>query len=146
MLDEYRRQEMYFNTFGGNPVSCASALAVLDVLESEGLVENAATVGAYTQAGLRALKERHAHIGDVRGSGLFFGVELVSDRTAKTPDPEAARAVVNGMRARGVLMSKIGEHGNVLKLRPPLSFSKANADQMLEALDAALGDIGGNDG
>ncbi|MEM7502806.1 MAG: aminotransferase class III-fold pyridoxal phosphate-dependent enzyme [Pseudomonadota bacterium] len=146
VIDEYRRQEMYFNTFGGNPVSCASALAVLDVLESEGLVENAATVGAYTQAGLRALKERHAHIGDVRGSGLFFGVELVSDRAAKTPDPEAARAVVNGMRARGVLMSKIGEHGNVLKLRPPLSFSKANADQMLEALDAALGDVGGNDG
>lgn len=142
LLDEYRRQEMYFNTFGGNPVSCATALAVLEVLESERLVDNADTVGAYARAGLRELQGRHELIGDVRGSGLFFGVELVGDRAGKTPAPEAARAVVNGMRGRGVLMSKIGEHGNVLKLRPPLCFSKANADQMLEALDKTLAAVG----
>ncbi|MDH3439883.1 MAG: aminotransferase class III-fold pyridoxal phosphate-dependent enzyme [Gammaproteobacteria bacterium] len=138
LLDNYRRHEMYFNTFGGNPVSCAVAMAVIDVIDDEGLVENAAVVGDYVLQGFRELQSRHEMIGDVRGSGLFFGLDLVSDREAKTPAPDKARSVVNTMRQHGVLMSKIGEHDNVLKLRPPLCFSKENADQLITTLDDVL--------
>jgi len=138
LLDNYRRHEMYFNTFGGNPVSCAVAMAVIDVIDDEGLVDNAAEVGQYVLQGLTELKSRHELIGDVRGSGLFFGIDLVTDRESKAPAAAAAREVVNRMRHKGVLMSKIGEHDNVLKLRPPLCFSTANADLLLGRLDEVL--------
>lgn len=138
LLDNYRRHEMYFNTFGGNPVSCAVAMAVLDVIDDEALVGNAATVGDYVLNGFRELQSRHDMIGDVRGSGLFFGIDLVSNREAKTPAPDKARTVVNNMRHHGILMSKIGEHDNVLKVRPPLCFSKKNADQLISTLDDVL--------
>jgi 4-aminobutyrate aminotransferase-like enzyme len=138
LLDNYRRHEMYFNTFGGNPVSCAVAMAVIDVIDDERLVENAAEVGRYVLEGFTELKSRYELIGDVRGSGLFFGIDLVADRETKAPAAAMAREVVNRMRHKGVLMSKIGEHDNVLKLRPPLCFSKANADLLLERLDEVL--------
>ena len=141
LLDGYRSKEMYFNTFGGNPVSCAAALAVLDVLESEGLVENAAKTGRYVLERFEALKGRHEVIGDVRGRGLFYGIELVHDRVSKEPAADVAGRVVNQMRASGVLMSKIGEHGNVLKLRPPLCFSRDNADLLVSTLDDVLGTV-----
>ena len=141
LLDGYRRKEMYFNTFGGNPVSCAAALAVLDVLETEGLVENTAKTGDYVLDRFEALQSKHEIIGDVRGRGLFFGIELVRDRLTKEPAADVARTVVNEMRANGVLMSKIGEHDNVLKLRPPLSFSRDNADLLVTTLDDVLGAI-----
>ncbi len=139
LLDNYRRREMYFNTYGGNPVSCAVGLAVLDVIEEEGLVENAATVGQYVLQGFQELQSRHEIIGDVRGRGLFFGIDLVSDREAKKPDAAAAKRIVNDMRKHGILMSKIGEHDNVLKLRPPLCFSQENADLLISTLDDVLG-------
>ena len=138
LLDNYRAHEMYFNTFGGNPVSCAVAMAVLDVIDDEELVQNAADVGDYVLTCFNDLKSRHESIGDVRGSGLFFGIDLVEDRDTKAPAADKARAVVNDMRRNGVLMSKIGEHDNVLKLRPPLCFSKDNADQLVETLDRVL--------
>ena len=138
LLDNYRAHEMYFNTFGGNPVSCAVAMAVLDVIDDEGLVQNAASVGDYVLGCLRDLQSRHESIGDVRGSGLFFGIDLVENRETKAPAAALARTIVNRMRQRGVLMSKIGEHDNVLKLRPPLCFSKANADQLVETLDSVM--------
>jgi 4-aminobutyrate aminotransferase-like enzyme len=138
LLDNYRAHEMYFNTFGGNPVSCAVAGAVIDVIDDEGLVGNAADVGDYVLQGFRELATRHEVIGDVRGRGLFFGIDLVSDRESKTPAADTAKAVVNGMRHKGVLMSKIGEHDNVLKLRPPLCFSRANADFLVDTLDEVL--------
>jgi 4-aminobutyrate aminotransferase-like enzyme len=141
LLDNYRRHEMYFNTFGGNPVSCAVAMAVIDVIDDEGLVENAADVGRYVLQGFEDLQSRYEVIGDVRGSGLFFGIDLVSDRDSKTPAADTARAVVNSMRHKGVLMSKIGEHDNVLKLRPPLCFSKANADLLVTTLDEVLAQL-----
>jgi len=133
-----RRQEPSFTTYGGNPVSCAVGLAVLDVIEDEGLVENAATVGNYVLQGFQDLQSRHEIIGDVRGRGLFFGIDLVSDRETKTPDAGSAKRIVNELRNRGILMSKIGEYDNVLKLRPPLCFSKENADLLVSTLDEVL--------
>ncbi len=138
LLDNFRRSEMYFNTFGGNPVSCAVGISVLDIIEEERLVENAAAVGDYLLQGFKDLQDQHDIIGDVRGKGLFFGLDLVKDRTTKEPAASEARIIVNEMRDRGVLMSKIGEHDNVLKLRPPLCFSKDNADQLVSTLDDVL--------
>lgn len=138
LLDNYRRREMYFNTFGGNPVSCAVGLAVIDVIDAENLVGNAAEVGGYVLQGFKDLQAKHDIIGDVRGRGLFFGIELVTDREAKTPAAKEAKEVVNEMRRKGILMSKIGEHDNVLKLRPPLCFSNENADFLLSTLDEVL--------
>ena len=138
LLDNYRRREMYFNTYGGNPVSCAVGLAVLDVIEDEGLVENAATTGNYVLQAFQELQSKHEVIGDVRGRGLFFGIDLVSNRETKAPDAESAKRIVNELRNKGILMSKIGEHDNVLKLRPPLCFSTEHADLLVSTLDDVL--------
>jgi 4-aminobutyrate aminotransferase-like enzyme len=138
LVDEFAGRNMYFNTFGGNPVSAAVGMAVLDVIKDERLMENAATVGNYTIARLTRLADRHALIGDVRGSGLFFAVELVSDRGAKTPATAQTRRVVNLMCERGVLISRIGRHDNILKIRPPMPFSKQHADLLIDTLDAVL--------
>jgi 4-aminobutyrate aminotransferase-like enzyme len=129
----------YFNTFGGNPVSAAAALAVLDVIDEEGLLENARQVGRHLERGLAELANEHAVIGDVRGSGLFWGIDLVRDRDSRRPvDRVEAKRVVSSICEAGVLMGLMGKHGNVLKLRPPLPFSRDNADQALEAIDACL--------
>lgn len=138
LLNAFRRRFRYFNTFGGNPVSAAVAMAVLDVIRDEGLVENAARVGAHARAGVEALARRHPVIGDVRGAGLFFGCELVSDRGRKTPAPDLAARVVDGMRAEGVLIGKLGIHGNVTKMRPPMPFTLEQADLLLQTLDHVL--------
>lgn len=134
----FRAQFRYFNTFGGNPVSCAAAMATLRVVQDEGLQANAQDVGAYARAGLTQLAARHAAIGDVRGAGLFFGAEMVTDRATKAPATAFVKKLVNGMRRRGVLLNFLGVHYNVLKMRPPLPFSRANVDQMIDALDATL--------
>jgi len=128
----------FFSTTGGSPVACAVGLAVLDVLEREKLQENADRVGAYLRSGLESLAERHRLIGDVRGAGLFVGVELVRDRETLEPAKEETHAVVNAMREDGVLVGIAGVHRNILKIRPPLVFNKANADQLVAALARAL--------
>jgi 4-aminobutyrate aminotransferase-like enzyme len=138
VVDDFGRRARYFNTFGGNPVSCAAGLAVLEVIEREGLMENARTVGAYMREGLRQLATRHEAIGDVRGAGLFIGVEMVRDRSTREPDAETTANLVNGLRRKRVLISAAGPNANVLKVRPPLVFSKANADQFLGAVDEVL--------
>jgi 4-aminobutyrate aminotransferase-like enzyme len=141
LLDRFRAREMYFNTYGGNPVSCAVGLAVIEVIDNEGLVENAADVGEYILQGFNELQAKYDFIGDVRGRGLFFGIDLVSDRATKEPDAKSAKKVVNKLRNRGILMSKIGEHDNVLKLRPPLCFSRENADLLIATLDDVLSEL-----
>ncbi len=138
VLAAFGRECRYFNTFGGNPVSMAAGMAVLDVIAHEGLLANAQRVGAYLRDKLVGLATRQALIGDVRGAGLFVGVELVTDRAAKTPATAATVRVVNGLRERGVLLSSTGEHANTLKIRPPLVFSEANADLLVGALDEVL--------
>ncbi|HEV7308162.1 aspartate aminotransferase family protein [Ensifer sp.] len=137
-LNAFRKAFRYFNTFGGNPVSCAAAMAVLDVIEDENLIENAANIGAYAKAGLTRLAEKHGVIGNIRGTGLFFGAELVIDRAEKTPASTLATKVINAMRERGVLMGKLGIHQCTTKIRPPMPFTRDNADLMLSALDDVL--------
>ncbi|PWR23890.1 aspartate aminotransferase family protein [Zavarzinia compransoris] len=134
----FGRDIRYFNTFGGNPVSVAAADAVLSVIQREGLRENARTVGAYLAAGLRRLGDRHPILGDIRGAGLFIGAELVLDRASKAPATAETARIVNGLRERRVLISATGPAANILKIRPPLVFSKANADLFLATLDEVL--------
>ncbi|WP_029057251.1 aminotransferase class III-fold pyridoxal phosphate-dependent enzyme [Stappia stellulata] len=131
----------YFNTFGGNPVSSAVGLAVLDVIESENLRGNALTIGNYLMDAFRDMQTRHAVIGDVRGLGLFLGIELVTDRKSKAPATEFARAVSNGARRRGVLLGTEGPHDNVLKMRPPMIFSKRDADHLIAVLEDTFTDV-----
>ena len=128
----------YFNTFGGNPVSCAVGLAVLDVIEEESLQENALKVGAYLRAKLEALKSKHPLIGDVRGMGLFIGVELVLDRNTLAPAPKQAAHVVERTKDLGILISTDGPLHNVLKIKPPIVFSIANAAELVCKLDQIL--------
>ncbi len=138
LVEDFGDRGNYFNTFGGNPVSCAAGLAVLDVIENEGLQQNALEVGRYVVDGLWRLAEMRDCIGDVRGTGLFLALELVTDREAKTPATELTTKVVNGLRDRGVLTGSIGPDANILKLRPPLPFSRADAEYFLERLDRVL--------
>lgn len=138
VLQAFRGAFRYFNTFGGNPVSCAASAAVLDVLEEEDLVANALSVGQYTQGRLRRLAEKYDLIGDVRGSGLFFGAELVTDRAEKTPAADEAHQLINRMRQRGVLMGSLGRDANIMKIRPPMPFSRENADFFVETLDDVM--------
>ncbi|MEX2495141.1 MAG: aminotransferase class III-fold pyridoxal phosphate-dependent enzyme [Woeseia sp.] len=141
LVQEFGRSKMYFNTFGGNPVSCAAGLAVLDIVEEEGLMAHAHEVGEYVQRGLSELAERHALIGAPRGRGLFFGAELVRDRNSLEPATAEARRLVNAMRERGVLISKIGKHDNILKMRPPMPFANEHADLLLSVLDECLAEL-----
>lgn len=128
----------FFSTFGGNPVSCAAGLAVLDVLAEERLQENALRVGELLLSGLRALQEKHRPIGDVRGSGLFLGVELVRDRETLEPAAREAARLVARLKERGILAGTDGPLHNVIKLRPPLIFSAHDAALFLAAADASL--------
>jgi 4-aminobutyrate aminotransferase-like enzyme/Ser/Thr protein kinase RdoA (MazF antagonist) len=128
----------FFSTFGGNPVACSAGLAVLDVIRDEGLQEQAQRVGGHLLDGLRALVGHHPVVGDARGSGLFLGLELVRSRETLEPAPDEASYVVNRLRERGVLAGTDGPHHNVIKIRPPLPFSEADADFLLARLDEVL--------
>jgi 4-aminobutyrate aminotransferase-like enzyme/Ser/Thr protein kinase RdoA (MazF antagonist) len=128
----------YFNTFGGNPVSCAIGLAVLDVIQEEKLQINALKVGAHLMDGLRQLMDKHPLIGDVRGLGLFIGVELVLNRETLEPAAEQASYIANRMKECGILLSTDGPLHNVLKIKPPLVFSEADADFLVATLDKIL--------
>ncbi len=141
-LAEFGRNSRYFNTFAGNTVSCAAALAVLDTIEREGLVQHAAKVGQVLREGIAGLAKRHEAIGDVRGVGMFVGVELVSDRASRTPDRELTTRVVNRMRDKGVLLSACAMGHNVLKIRPPLVLSAEQAGMVIDTLDQALSAAG----
>lgn len=128
----------FFSTFGGNPVASAAGLAVLGVLEEEHLQENALRVGNYLTARLKNLQERWALLGDVRGSGLFLGMDLVLDRKSREPAPKQASYLANRLRERGILTGTDGPYHNVIKLRPPLIFSQTDADLFAATLDAIL--------
>ena len=143
IVDRFGASTTFFSTFGGNPVACAAALAVLDVLEDEGLVARAASVGDRLRSEITALADRREAIGDVRGRGLMTGVELVVDRGSRKPAGDLARRVKDDMAERGVLIGTTGRHGNVLKVRPPLSLSDDEADVIVSTLDAVLREVAG---
>lgn len=138
LLVEFGKNIRYFNTFGGNSVAIAAAQAVLDVLREESLIENAHKVGEKIITGLKDLSQGLDQVAEVRGSGFFIGVDLVTDRSTLTPDGEAAAGIVNALREDRILISACGAQGNVLKLRPPMPFSSNDADRLLEGMGRAF--------
>jgi 4-aminobutyrate aminotransferase-like enzyme len=139
IIEDYSRQYHYFNTFGGNPVSAAVGKAVIEVIEAEGLLQNARDTGAYLEAGLRELATRHETIGDVQGRGLFWGLDMVNDAASTAPFSAAQMRHLGSLIVeQGVITGTSGRFGQTLKLRPPLVFSRDDADQTLAAIDHAL--------
>ncbi len=138
LADAFKNGMEYFNTFGGNPVSCAIGYEVLRVIKEEGLQKNALEVGNYLKTGLRNLMKKFEIIGDVRGPGLFIGFELVRDRISKGPATNQAAYFINRMREMGILMSTDGPHNNVLKIKPPIVFTKSNSDFLLDSIEKVL--------
>ena len=138
MVDTFRQRTRYFNTFASSPLQAAVGQAVLEVIEGEGLVASVADVGGYLIENLRSLQESCEPMSDVRGHGLFIGMEWVKDRESKEPDAAGADVIVNRLREAGFLMGRAGEHGNVLKVRPPLVLKREQADMFLEAFEAAI--------
>jgi 4-aminobutyrate aminotransferase-like enzyme len=137
---KFAREYDYFNTFGGNPVSAAVGLAVLDVVEEENILQNVHDVGEYLARGLNTLASRHDCIGDVRGKGLFYGVEIVRNRKTLEPAEEKAIGIREFLRENGILLSVTGRLNNVIKIRPPMVFTKPNAGLLLDKLEQALRD------
>ena len=137
ILGAFCARHGYFNTYAGSPLAAAVGHAVLDVIEREGLMENAVRVGEHLKQRLTEMSARHPEMGDVRGAGLYIGVELLR-RGDGSPAPERAAAVINKLRDRRVLIGAAGRMGNVLKIRPPLCFSAVHADHLLAALDDVL--------
>ncbi len=137
-IAEVLTRRIHFNTFGGNPISMAAGLAVLEVIDQDGLQENSRVQGNRFQAGLRELMTRHRLIGDVRGRGLMLGVELVRDRGSREPAKQETLDVMEYCREMGVLIGKGGLDGNVLRIKPPMCLSAADVDFALEVLDMAL--------
>ena len=131
-------QRIHFNTFGGNPVSMAAGLAVLDVIDEDGLQENSRVVGGHLIRGLQEMQKRHAIIGDVRGMGLMLGVELVRDRATREPAKQETLDVLEAAREAGMLIGKGGLDGNVLRIKPPMCITREDADFALDILDRAF--------
>jgi 4-aminobutyrate aminotransferase-like enzyme len=143
LVEGFRARTRYFNTFASSPLQAAVGMAVLDVIDRDGLIENVATVGGGLKQALSERQPGWDAIGDVRGHGLFIGVEIVSDREAKTPDAAMAAEVSNRLKDKGFLTAPAGANGNVVKIRPPLVFSQADAEAFLDAFDATVADLHG---
>ena len=141
LVEGFRARAFYFNTFASTPLQAAAGSAVLDVIEEEGLREQAGAVGAYLCDELSKLAENCEPLAEVRGVGLFVGLEWVSDREARTADREGAVAIVDAMKERGFLMSNAGALRNVIKIRPPLVFTREHADLFLEAFAEVIRDL-----
>tara|TARA_B100000073_G_scaffold225842_1_gene188271 strand:- start:322 stop:855 length:534 start_codon:yes stop_codon:yes gene_type:complete len=141
IADMFNNGMEYFNSFGGNPVSCEVGQAVLDVIKDEGLQNNALEVGSYLFQGLLNLKNNYDIIGDVRGRGLFLGVELIKESNQMIPASEEAKKAINLMRDRNILLSTDGPENNVIKIKPPLVFNRKNADYLLDSFDSVLSEM-----
>jgi ethanolamine-phosphate phospho-lyase len=137
IADAFSEGVEFFSSFGGNPVSCAIGLAVLDVLEEEGLQQHALEVGEYYLQSLHQLAQKYPQIGDVRGSGLFIGVEFIQPDSQK-PDTKLAQGVKAYLRDHNILIGTDGPFDNVLKSKPPLCFTRQNVDQVVATIDQFL--------
>jgi len=131
-------QGLTISTFGGNPVTCATAKAVIDVIEEDDLRTNAGEVGGHFRKKLEELQQKHPLIGDVRGMGLMQALELVEDHTTKQPSPAGTNALMEEARKRGLLVGKGGFYGNVIRMSPPLNISKADVDEAVRVLDESF--------
>lgn len=141
LLDEFGRHNMFFNTFAGSPVSSAAGLAVLRYMEQEDLMAKAGHLGKYIRARLENIAQGSANVGSVRGRGLFFGIDIIESDGSRTPAPALTKILIEDMRERGVLISRVGPHDNVLKMRPPLVFGREHADILLEQLELSLASL-----
>jgi len=139
ILATFRKAFRYFNTFGGNPVSCAAAAAVLDVLKDEDLPARAAVTGDHVRTLFEAIRARHPRIAQIRGAGLFFGAEFV--KPDGTPDPDFCALVVEGMLRRGIILNRLGIGMNTLKIRPPMPFGLAEAQLLADAFGDTLAEL-----
>lgn len=144
IMARFRKSFRYFNTFGGNPVSCAAAMAVLEELQEKKLQAHAEKIGLLAYRRLTELAGKHEVIGDVRQSGMVFGAEFVLDRDSKEPAVAFADQVVNQMRHRGVILSKLGRQKNTLKIRPPMPFAEEHLDLLMTTLDDVIGEVAGS--
>ncbi len=142
IADAFAEGPEFFSTFGGSTLSCRVGETVLDIVDDEGLAQNAEVMGARLMRGLHGLMERHEAVGDVRGMGLFVGVELVTDRLGRSPATDIAAYVMNRMRERRILMGREGPDDNILKIRPPLTIDEEGIDMILHVLDEVLGETG----
>jgi hypothetical protein len=138
IAEKFQRNSEFFSSTGGNPVACAAANAVLQVMEDEELMLNANHLGKLLSDGIRELAGRHPMIGDVRGSGLFIGVELIKDSETLEPAATEAKSIANTLKNEGVLIGVDGIHSNVLKIRPPMVINEHNAKFLLEKLQQVL--------
>lgn len=138
MVDEFRRNRRYFNTFAASPLQAAAGMAVIDVIENEGLATTVDRTGNYLRGELRKLQAGCERMADVRGHGLFIGMEWVQDLDSKKPDADGASAVVNRLREKGFLIGSAGPLGNILKIRPPLVFRQEHADLFLSAFEESI--------
>ena len=138
LVDEFRRNMRYFNTFAASPLQAAAGMAVIDVIEDEELASNVEQVGRYLRGELKNIQDGCEQMADVRGHGLFIGMEWVHDRASKRPDADGATAVVNRLRERGILIGSSGPLGNILKIRPPLVFKREHADLFLTAFEESI--------
>ncbi len=143
LIEQFRAATRYFNTFASSPLQAAVGMAVLDVIERDGLRENVATVGAALKAAVNQRKARFASIADVRGEGLFVGVEIAKPDAIRTPDSDKAIEIINRLKDKGFLTSNAGAYRNVVKIRPPLVFKQNHADEFLVAFDATMAELDG---
>ena len=140
IADSFKGME-FFSTFGGNPVSCAIGMAVMDVIEEKNLIENSKLMGELFIDGLTKLKNRYEIIGDIRGKGLFLGIELVKNRSSLEPAPKEAKLLVEGMLSKNILLSIDGPRKNVIKIKPPMVISKEDVDRTIKSLNEVFSDI-----
>ena len=138
LVNAFRSKTRYFNTFASSPLQAAVGQAVIDVIEEQDLTTSVTRIGSYLRDHLRAIGRDCPAIAEVRGHGLFIGIEWVKDRGSKEPDPDGAEEIMNRLRRAGFLMGRSGQHGNVLKVRPPLVFEREHADLFLEGFAAAV--------
>lgn len=137
-IAETMKQRLHVNTFGGNPVSTAAGLGVMDALEEDGLQKNALELGKYFKDGMESLKGKFPKIGDVRGQGLMLGLELVKDRTTKEPDRDSTTQLIEDLKTGGILVGRGGLYGNVLRIKPPLCITKADVDYTLHIMEKSF--------
>ena len=139
--DSFHEKAFYFNTTAATPLQAAVGGTVIDIIQDEGLIENAEKIGGYLKAELLKIKDDFDYLGDIRGPGLFIGLDIVDNKEDKNPDREKAIEIVEILKSRGVLISNAGQYRNVLKLRPPLVFDSSHADFLLDELRASFKEV-----